>query len=321
MTRHAIGIDVGGTKTKACIVRLSDGEVVAERTEATRCQDGGAAVLDLVCALAASMRERGDREALDITALGICLPELVTRTGEPASAWNFDWRGLDYRARLGAFGVLHIDSDVRAAAFAEGWMGAGKGIDPFVYVTISTGLSHSLVIGGVPYEGARGFAIHFSGSDLVTFDGPNRDRQVRHNLELFAGGKALGERYGAVIDRPETTALDLFEAEAHDPRAAEMVANGLLSLASYLGQLVNTLDPAVLVLGGGIGSDPKVTPRLAALTRPFIWADGARDMPIVPSRIGDAACAIGVAALAAKANPAKGRRGFAHTTTSKMERS
>jgi glucokinase len=307
MTRHAIGIDVGGTKTKACIVRLSDGAVVAERTEATPCQTGGAAVLDLVCDLAAAMRGLARKEALGTTALGICLPELVTRDGEPASAWNFDWRGLDYRSRLGGYGVLHIDSDVRAAAFAEGWMGAGKDVDPFVYVTISTGLSHSLVIGGAPYEGARGFAIHFSGSDLVAFDGPNQDRAVRHNLELFAGGKALGERYGAVIARPDTTALALFEAEARDPRAAKMVSNALLSLASYLGQLINTLDPAVLVLGGGIGSDPKVTPRLAALTRQFIWAEGARDMPIVPSLIGDTACAIGVAALA-------------HKTTTRMER-
>lgn len=308
MTWHAIGIDVGGTKTKACIVRLSDGAVVAEQTEATPCQSGGAAVLDLVCDLATSMRNRASEEALDAAALGICLPELVTRDGEPASAWNFDWRGLDYRSRLGAFGALHIDSDVRAAAFAEGWMGAGKDIDPFVYVTISTGLSHSLVIGGTPYEGARGFAIHFSGSDLIAFDGPNQDRAVRHNLELFAGGKALGERYGAITGRPDTTALALFEAEAQDPLAAEMVANALISLASYLGQLINTLDPAVLVLGGGIGSDPKVTPRLAALTRPFIWAEGARDIPIVPSLIGDTACAIGVAALADR-------------TISKMERS
>ncbi len=313
MTRHAIGVDVGGTKTKACIVRLSDGAVVAERTEATPCQDGGSAVLNLVCHLAATMQDRAHGQTLDIAALGICLPELVTRDGEPASAWNFDWRGLDYRTRLGAFAPLHIDSDVRAAAFAEGWMGAGRGVDPFVYATISTGLSHSLVIGGTPYEGARGFAIHFSGSDIVAFDGEGR--AVRHNLELFAGGKALGERYGAITGRPGASALALFEAEATDPRAAEMVANALLSLASYLGQLINTLDPALLVLGGGIGSDPKVTPRLAALTREFIWADGARDMPIVPSLIGDTACAIGVAALAARAHEK-----IAKKTLSKMER-
>ncbi|HSX75612.1 MAG TPA: ROK family protein [Shinella sp.] len=313
MTAHAIGIDVGGTKTKACIIRLSDGAVIAERTEATPCQSGGGGVLDLVCDLAAAMQARAGEKGIAVEALGICLPELVTREGEPASAWNFDWRGLDYRARLGAFAPLHIDSDVRAAAFAEGWMGAGKGIDPFVYATISTGLSHSLVIGGAPYEGARGFAIHFSGSDIVAFDADGRE--VRHNLELFAGGKALGERYGALTGDPTSSALALFEAEATDPQAAEMVSGALLSLASYLGQLINTLDPAVLVLGGGIGSDPKVTPRLAALTRDFIWAEGARDMPIVPSLIGDTACAIGVAALAARAH-----RANAEQTTSKMGR-
>ncbi|HEV7322176.1 MAG TPA: ROK family protein [Ensifer sp.] len=298
MSLHAIGIDVGGTKTKACLVRLGDGAVIAERTEPTPCQEGGAAVLDLVASLAESICRKGEELGVEAIGLGVCLPELVTGSGEPASAWNFDWRGLDYHGRLGAFGPLHIDSDVRAAAFAEGWIGAGADADPFVYVTISTGLSHSLVIGGTPYAGARGFAIHFSGSDLVVFAGESQDQEVRHNLELFASGKALGERYSRMIGRADASALQLFEAEASDPRAARMVADALSSLASYLGQLVNTLDPTILILGGGIGGDPAVNARLAALTRPFIWAEGARDMPIVPSLLGDAACAIGVAALA-----------------------
>lgn len=299
--QHAIGVDVGGTKTKACLVRLADGCVVAERTEATPCQAGGRAVLQLVGVLAEAMEAEGKTRNLETAGLGLCLPELVTRAGEPASAWNFDWRDLDYRRHLDRFGAVHIDSDVRAAAFAEGWIGAGVDADPFVYVTISTGLSHSLVIGGAPYAGARGFAIHFSGSDIVAFADDDQDRPVRHNLELFAGGKALGERYGRLLGRPETTALQLFEAEARDPRAATMVANALLSLASYLGQLVNTLDPEILILGGGIGGDPSINQRLADLTRPFIWADGARDLPIIRSVLGDTACAVGVAALANRA--------------------
>ncbi|OCP19164.1 MULTISPECIES: ROK family protein [unclassified Ensifer] len=301
MSQHAIGIDVGGTKTKACLVRLADGAVVTERTEATPCQAGGRAVLELVGVLAEAMEAEGQARELETAGLGLCLPELVTGAGEPASAWNFDWRDLDYRQHLSRLGAVHIDSDVRAAAFAEGWIGAGVDADPFVYVTISTGLSHSLVIGGTPYAGARGFAIHFSGSDIVAFAGEDQDQPVRHNLELFASGKALGERYGKLLDRPGTTALQLFEAEARDPKAAKMVGDALLSLASYLGQLVNTLDPAILILGGGIGSDPSVNARLASLTRPFIWADGARDLPIIRSVLGDTACAVGVAALANRA--------------------
>lgn len=295
---HAIGIDVGGTKTKACLVRLADGKVVAERREETPCAQGGKAVLDLVVAMAGAMQ--ADARALISGAcpIGLCLPELVTNAGEPASAWNFEWRGLDYRTPLDAIGPLTVESDVRAAAFAEGWIGAGRGAGIFVYVTLSTGMSYTLVIDGVPYGGARGFAIHFAGAELVAFDG--EDREVRQNLELFASGKALGERYGAMTGNPAATARDVFAAEATDRRAARLVETALASIASYLGLIVNMLDPGKMVIGGGMGGDAAINARLARLARPFIFGDLARDLPIVPAALGDDACAIGAAALACR---------------------
>ncbi len=300
-TAHAIGIDVGGTKTKACLVRVSDGRVVIERTAPTPCAAGGAAVLDLVRALAGDITAEAQRPDLRVGGLGICLPELVSTQGEPASAWNFDWRGLDFRTPLSGFGPVYLESDVRAAAFAEGWLGAGCGASIFVYVTLSTGMSHTLVINGCPYAGARGFAIHFSGAELVAYGGPAQDQEVRHNLELFAGGRALGQRFGALTGTAGATAKQLFDAEATDPRAATLVRNALLSIASYLGQLINTLDPERLVIGGGIGGNPVINRRLAEMTREFIWADPARDLPILPGALGDNACAIGVAAMAYQA--------------------
>ena len=214
---HAIGVDVGGTKTKACLVRITDGAVLIERTEKTPCAEGGAAVLDLVVALSADMQQRGEDAGWRHATLGICLPELVTNAGEPASTWNFEWRGLDFSTPLLRFGQVYFESDVRAAAFAEGWIGAGRDVEIFVYVTLSTGMSHTLVIHGRPYGGARGFAIHFAGSELVAFGGADKSIEVRQHLELFASGKALGERYGALIGDPDATARHLFEAEASDP--------------------------------------------------------------------------------------------------------
>lgn len=302
MSELAIGVDVGGTKTKACLISTADGAVLIDRTRPTPCAEGGVAVLDLVVAMATEIQ----REAAELTRVkpcpvGVCLPELVSNEGEPGSAWNFEWRGLDYRTPLSAFGPVYIESDVRAAAFAEGWLGAGRDAPIFVYVTLSTGMSHTLVIDGKPFGGARGYAIHFAGSELVAWSGWNHDVEVRQHIEIFASGKGLGERYGALIGNPQATARDLFEAAKTDPQAEKMRDNALLSIASYMGQLINILDPSMLVIGGGVGGNPEINKRIGDLTRPFIFADLARDLPIVPARLGDNACAVGVAALAHRA--------------------
>lgn len=299
---YAIGVDVGGTKTKACLVRIADGAVLIEKTRPTPCAEGGTAVLDLVVAMAADVqREAGELVRDAPCPVGVCLPELVSNEGEPGSAWNFEWRGLDYRMPLSAFGPVYIESDVRAAAFAEGWIGAGRDAGIFVYVTLSTGMSHTLVVHGKPYGGARGYAIHFAGAELVAWTGPDKDIEVRQHVEVFASGKGMGERYGALIGDPAASARDLIEAAASNPRAKKLLENSLLSIASYLGQLINILDPEIMVLGGGIGSNTDINRRLGELVRPFIFADLARDLPVVPASLGDNACAIGCAALAYRA--------------------
>lgn len=302
VSEFAIGVDVGGTKTKACLVRIADGAVLIDRTRPTPCAEGGQAVLDLVIEMAAEIqREAGELTRGEDAFVGVCLPELVSNEGEPGSAWNFEWRGLDYRTPLSAFGPVYVESDVRAAAFAEGWTGAGRDAKIFVYVTLSTGMSHTAVIDGKPYGGARGYAIHFAGSELVAWAGPQHDIEVRQHIEIFASGKGLGERYGAMIGKPDATARDLFEAAKTDRQAQQLADNALLSIASYMGQLINILDPSMLVIGGGVGGNPEINRRLGELTRPFIFADLARDLPIVPAMLGDNACAIGVAALAHRA--------------------
>lgn len=298
---HGVGIDVGGTKTKACLVRIADGAVLAEETRATPCARGGTAVLDLVVDMGRRMQDEAIARLGAPARTGVCLPELVSNDGVPGSAWNFEWRTLDYRTPLSQFGPVYLESDVRAAAFAEGWVGAGAGAGIFVFVTLSTGMAYTLMIDGRPYGGARGYAIHFAGAELVVFDGPDQDREVRQNLEVFAAGRGLGDRWGRLTGNPDATARDLFEAAARDARAAAMADNALLSIASYLGQIVNMLDPALVVLGGGIGSQPHVCNRLAELSRPFIFADLARGVPFVPAVLGDRAPAIGTAVLAHRA--------------------
>ena len=113
--------------------------------------------------------------------------------------------------------------------------------------------------------------------------------------------RAWANATAALIGKPDATARELIEAAKSDPRAKKLLENSLLSIASYMGQLINILDPAIMVIGGGIGSNPEINTRLGELTRPFIFADLARDLPIVPASLGDNASVIGVAALAYRA--------------------
>ncbi|MCG7505349.1 ROK family protein [Mesorhizobium retamae] len=302
---HAIGIDIGGTKTKACLVRIADGAVLFDKTVVTPCCEGGQAVLDLAVALEAEVRSHAASVHEAECPLGVCLPELVTNRGEPGTAFNFEWRNLSYKAALSKVVPVLIESDVRSAAFAEGWIGAGRDAQTFVYVTLSTGVAFTLVVNGRPYRGERGYAIHFGNSELVTFTDAPEPVEVRHNLELLASGKALGRRYGALTGDPTTTGKHLFLAAATDPRAKQLLETSLLSIASYLGQMINMLDPGKVVIGGGMGGNPAINARLAELTRPFILAEDVRDIPILPAVLGDDVCAIGVAAMGAGAE-AKG---------------
>ena len=189
--------------------------------------------------------------------VGICLPELVTNDGEPGSAWNFEWRGLDFRTPLSAVRPVYFESDVRAAAFAEGWIGAGRDADIFVYVTLSTGMSHTLVIDGRPYGGARGFAIHFAGSELVAFGpAPDKDIEVRQHLEIVCQRQGHGRTLRRADRRSRCYGARTFSRRRLRPARPNLLRTRCCRSPPISVSSINILDPAILVIGGGIGSNP-----------------------------------------------------------------
>lgn len=289
-----IGIDIGGTKMRGCLFTDDLAAPVASITWPTDRNSGGSAVLQLTAKLVAQLQAKAGGS---IEKIGIALPELVDNAGKLASAWNFDWRDLDIRGALAVDCPVHLESDVRAAAYAESQLSDLRSYDPFLYITLSTGLAHTLVINGKPYVGARGYALHFSGGNLVS-QCKTCETMSPFNLELFAGGRALGERYAQATGKADATSRDMFDAYESDPVARRMTDDALSALASYFGQLINTLDPAALMIGGGIGTRPDVFARLDVLIREFIWSDDVRDLPIRPSKLDGNAAAIGAVLLA-----------------------
>jgi glucokinase len=261
----AVGIDVGGTKIAAGLVDVTTGRLHERLHVPTRPERGGREVLADCAGLAARLGEG----ALPV-GIGLC--ELVDLDGRPASADTIDWRDLDLAAAIAAPRVV-LESDVRAAALAEATFGAGAGQSPFLFAIVGTGASVCLVVEGVPYAGARGHAI--------TLGAPP--------VELVASGRALALAAGA--ERAE----DVLTAPEH----SALVDAAATELGRVLAVLANALDPAVIVVGGGLGTEPAFRERVEAAGRPLLEYPSTPGLGVVASALGQDGGIVGAAMRAA----------------------
>jgi glucokinase len=275
-----VGIDAGGTKLAAGLVRMPTGEILNRKKSASRRERGAMAVL-ADCVELAEAVAGGEL----IEGIGLGVPELVSRSGVITSKDNWDWLDIDLVGAFAQLAPIRVESDVRAAALAEAQLGAGRGLGSFVYLTIGTGVSHTFVIDGVPWPGARGNAV-VVGAPLV---------------EIEASGPRLAALAG------KARAEDVLSSGTDDG-VVDVVT---LAIAAELARLINALDPEAALIGGGLGLAPAFRERLIEKTRPLIYADRTRALSIRAAALGRDAGIVGAAiaadrqgaALAARAEP------------------
>jgi glucokinase len=302
MTSHlAIGVDVGGTKCAAGLVRLPQGEALARRLQPTGAARGGAAVLADVVELVNSLAQEASAFGAAPVAVGVGVAELVGRDGDVLSDATIAWSELPVVETLQqATGLpTRVDADVRAAARAEARLGAGRGRHSMLYVTVGTGISASLVIDGIPFAGARGLTgtcgsapglIPAAGGELAS--GPP--------LEQFASGPAIANRFSALRgDRVYATHDVMDLAEDGDELARTVVTSAGAALGAAIGQLVNMLDPEVVVIGGGLGLvGGAFRSAIDEALRTHIWSELHRDLPLLSAQLGIDAGFVGAAMFA-----------------------
>lgn len=288
---NVIGIDIGGTKIASALVDVETGTISHRREIPAKPLRGGEAILADILSLAQPL-------AAHATAIGVGLPELVGADGSIMSNATVDWLNIPARERLSAILPTIIEADVRAAARAEARFGAGAQFPIFVYVTIGTGISCALMIEGKPYLGARGLSGTFaSAHNLLALD----DGRLAEGppLEKFSSGPALSRRYcasaGFAIDTPCLLTL----ADSGNTRAHEIVETSARALGASIAQLVNTLDPAAVILGGGLGCAGGLFHiALEKQFRQHLWSEHHHEIPLLQAQLGPDAGLIG-AALAA----------------------
>lgn len=263
MTAPLIGIDLGGTSIRAAVA-VAPGRHGTPVRRPTPAANGAEAVLD-ACAEAA--REAAGGVPPGGVAIGVPGP-LDPDTGVVYDAPHLPgFSGLAVATllsqRLGGCPVA-VENDAKLAAFAEYTSGAGSGADPFLFVTVSTGIGGGIIIGGEVYHGAAGTAGEI-GHTPASPDGPPCGQGHRGCLEGVASGSAIADRAREAIaaqrptslaSLPDLAALDARAVEeaarAGDALAQELYRDAGRALGRALGGMVNLLSPQVIVIGGGL---------------------------------------------------------------------
>lgn len=302
MTSLAVGIDVGGTKIAAGLVNVLTGEVMATLHAPTDPQRGGSAVLADCVEMAASLLSGSRHQGGVVIGLGV--PELVDPRGRVRSDFQFNWLTTDLRSAFFSLGVPRVESDVRAGALAEATFGAARGERSALYVSIGTGISCCFVIDGTPWLGRNGNALVLA-SGPTTVVNPVTGDATTQVMEEVSAGPALVARFVTAGGKADSAEDVLRQATSGNVLARRVVSTGAQMLGNAIGQVVNVLDPDLIVLGGGLGlTDGLYREAMVAAVRSTIWSVESRDIPIVPSQLGTSAGMVGAALSAWRQIPA-----------------
>ena len=314
--RWFIGVDVGGTKVAAGLVNAR-GEMgqhlrVPMNPRGTA-EEGFAAVASVLDQLLP-----GDRESSKGIAVGVCAPgPLDPRTGVILNPPNVPcWRNFPLVAEIHRrYGLAaKLDNDANAAALAESLWGAGRGYANVFYACIGTGIGTGIVLGGKIFHGRTGSAAE-GGHVSIDYRGPVCGCGKKGCIEALASGTAIARRAReAVNERPEQAAQLLSLANGNaaeirsemvgraagsgDPLACQMLAETVEYLAIWLGNIVDLLEPEVMILGGGVSE--MLRPHFSQLqARLKCWCVNTRcdQIPLVPARYGENSGIAGGAAL------------------------
>ncbi|HXG26838.1 MAG TPA: ROK family protein [Candidatus Binatia bacterium] len=266
-------MDLGGTRVRAAVV-LPDGARIARNERPTPSDQGPQAVVDACRAVAREARKAVDPAiAKDIAGIGLSSPGPVDPVRgvvvEPPNLGP-EFRDIALAEALSESEDLpaFLDRDTNVAALGEQAFGAARGIDDFIYLTVSTGIGGSIVSGGEILHGPNGYAGEL-GHVVVELDGPRCGCGGSGHVEAIAAGVALAREARALVaaDRSPYLAEQAATLGGPEHLSAREVAQGALAgdpaceavmdrarraLAAACVGYCNAFNPHRIVIGGAI---------------------------------------------------------------------
>src|SRR5947208_917363 len=289
-----VGLDLGTRFLRGAICDLS-GEVRARQdlelrgADADRALDAIAALKESLIAGAALPADRIDGVVLGVPGMIDAAKGTLQLTTPNIPGLEGRAFGVDVQKRLGV--AVTLENDVNLAAVGERWTGVARGVDDFAFLSIGTGMGMGLVLGGELHRGNHGAAGEVDWALAGISD------QVDPSAEGVAalGARVAPDGWSGTSLTPPYDAREIFAAaRSGDAVARTVVEEVARRIAAHIAPVAAVADPALVVLGGGIGTngDLLLTPvrRLLAAWMPY-------PPRVAISSLGEAAVLMGALAI------------------------
>ena len=268
---NRIGIDLGGTKTEAVVMR-PDGSLAARQRLAT--PGAYAACLNQICDLVARLEAEWGPCRIGLGHPGSLNPTTGLMRNANSVWLNGQALKQDLEARLQR--EVRTANDADCFALSEARDGAGAGAETVFGVILGTGVGGGLVIRGNLHAGASSKAGEWGHNplpwpDANEYPGPDCWCGKRGCLETWLSGPGLARDHlqtsGETREAADILSASDAPALATQTRHADRLARGLA-------HVVNLIDPDMIVLGGGVSNTPGLPDRVEIALSRLVFADG-----------------------------------------------
>jgi predicted NBD/HSP70 family sugar kinase len=267
-------IDVQVSRVLYGVIDLAGNPVwtARDKLDLTSPEDTYHQIFQIVAKTLARLPRSGGQAA----GIGVSIPGIVdTTTGTVIKSTRLRLKELPLATRLQQEFSLpsYVERDVRAAAWGERSYGLARSADDFVYVMVCEGgLGAGLILGGKPYAGARMQA-----------------GEIGHMTVDIHGKQCSCGNRGCLVTLTYP-AIDEVRRNNESDSIVDCAAIGIVNL-------MNLLDPELVVLGGDIGQEPQFVSQVETVVRNRMVLTPRKNVRLVPSQLGDMGIALGLAGL------------------------
>ncbi len=292
-----IGVDLGGTKTESIIIDKDGNEIERLRKDTPKNYNG---TIDTICDLVSHLEKKFEKNC----KIGIGTPGALSNETNCIKGGNSTWlngRPLKKDIELRLNREIYLENDANCFALSEAYDGAGSSEEIVFGVILGTGVGGGLVINKKIINGYNNISGEWGHNQMSI--GSN-DKWNRHDcycgkkgcIETYLSGTGFSKHFYDQYNINLDAKIIQKNANEGDERSLEFIYQYLDYLARGLSQVINIVDPGVIVLGGGVSNMKQIYDNINSKLKKYVFSDTV-NTKVLKNKFGDSSGVRGAASL------------------------